>query len=239
MVSNSPNHKPVVIAAIIAGCVMLGVGMAYRVLAGDVWTAGDTIAVDPAVLERLPMRIGDWEGQNVAMDERVMQATGGDTHITRQYLRKNDGGSVSLYIVAGTNGDAVMDHNPEVCYVRGGWVLTGRCPEDLQLNDGTVLPVICYHFQRDGLAGNRIVVLHYCYAMEQYFSRVVEVFSDRWRGLQRIGFAAQVQIIASSQTLTDDAAIRLVTDFAVDSSAVIAELLARIEDERTSHQSEL
>lgn len=224
-------------AAIVASFVMFGVGVAYRVLAGDVLTAEGTIAVDAAVLNRLPMQIGDWVGQEVAVDERIMQATGGDAHINRQYSRRGGLESISLYIVLGTNTHDIMSHRPLGCYRASGWTLIGRDSAAIPLSSGPPIPSLIYQFYREGTPSDKVTVLHYCYADGKYFDEVMKVLSEGWRGLRSIGYAAQVQVIAFSQTLTDDAGIQLVTDFTVDSAAVIAELLARIEEDRISSQS--
>ena len=56
------------------------------------------------------------------------------------------------------------------------------------------------------------------------------------RGIRTVsyGYVAQVQIIASTESLTDDSATKLVSAFAVDSALSIAQLFEALEEERSS-----
>lgn len=225
-------------AAVIAGSiVMFSVGVMYRVLAGDTWHRKSFTPINSESLRRLPLQIADWIGEEVAIDERVIQATGGDLHINRRYTRDGGRESVVLYIVVGTNAAEIMSHRPLGCYRAAGWTLIECHPLRIQSENGIAIQSLLYQFYRDGLATEKITVVHYCRADGQYFDEVMKVLAVGWRGLRSISYAAQVQIIASSQTLTDDAATRMVTDFALESAAPIGGLFEDIETDGSLHGS--
>jgi hypothetical protein len=131
-----------------------------------------------------------------------------------------------------------MSHRPLGCYRRAGWTLIADDYAELPLGDGTELPCIIYQFTAEGMAHGRLIVLHYCHADGQYFDEVMQVLAHGRRGLRRIGYAAQVQIVASSQTLADDSAVQLVSAFAVDSAASIARLFEDIQRDLVEREAD-
>lgn len=234
MMSSNSDHRLVVVAAIAASFLMLIFGLTYRILAARQAAPANKTSIDPTALDKLPLQIGDWMGFDAPLDRTVVDATGSDAHINRQYSRYNGLESVSLFIACGTNVNGVMSHRPTGCYHAAGWQLVARRSIELLLSDGMKLPCIVYQFYREGLEAEKVTILHYCRADEKYFNEVMQVLGTGWRGLRAIGYAAQVQIVASAKTLTDDSATRLVSAFAVDSASSITRLFEDIEKERSA-----
>ncbi len=73
--NDNPNRQPVIVAAVVAGFLMLVSSAAYRVLAARLAAPVNTTLLSPAALERLPLQIGNWAGQNVPLDEAIVRAT--------------------------------------------------------------------------------------------------------------------------------------------------------------------
>jgi hypothetical protein len=232
MTSHDTTRRPVVVAAITASFLILTGGLTYRALAARLGAPVNRAPVDPAALDRLPLEIGGWTGQDVPLDEAIVRKTGTDAHINRRYSRGNGSESISLYIACGVTARALMPHRPEVCYVGAGWTLVDRQPTELPLNDGTTLPCSIFQFSRGGLNAEGMIVIDYFIVDGQYCGDVSLLRSRAWRGSATVRYVAQVQIVASIGAATTDSVTRLVSAFAVDSASLIARLFEGVGSER-------
>ena len=234
MTSDNANRRLVVVAAIIASFLMLILGLTHRALVARLRVPLNKAPLDPAALERFPLQICGWTGQDVPVDEAIVDATGTDAHINRRYSRSSSSESVSLYVACGVNAPEVLIHCPPGCYIATGLSLVDRRSMELLLDDGIKLPCSIFQFFHGGLDTKKVTVLHYLIADGQYFGDVSGSLLQAWRGIRAIGYVAQVQIIASTESLTADSATRLVTAFAVDSALSIAQLFEALEEDRSS-----
>ena len=233
--NDNPNNKSVIAAAIVAGFLMLFSSAAYRVLAARLAAPVNTISLPPTALERLPLQIGDWTGQEAPLDEAVVRAMDTDAHLSRIYSRYNASDNVSLYIAYGVRARDLMTHRPEVCYTGAGWTLIERHSADLPLSDGMDLQCSVFQFSRGALNTNKIVVLDYYIVDGQYCRDVSLLRSKAWRGSSIVRYVAQIQIFASITTnLTADSAEKIVSTFAVESASSISELFKHSEGSRNS-----
>ncbi|MFC1634014.1 exosortase C-terminal domain/associated protein EpsI [Planctomycetota bacterium] len=219
------NHKPVVIAAVAASFLMLFLGLGYRVLAVRLAAPVDSIPISPEALQQLPLEMGGWTGQEVSLDEAIVEATDTDAYINRHYLRKNGLESVSLYIASGVRTRDLMTHRPEVCYTGNGWTLTDRRSIELPLSNGIKLPCNVLQFSRGALNAQKVMVLDYYLVDGQYCRDVSLLRSKAWRGSGTVDYVAQIQITTSIKaTQTAHSAQAIVADFAVESASLIAKL---------------
>lgn len=83
---------------------------------------------DPAVerafqeqLERVPMEIGPYHGEPIAVTERMEALSGADTHLSRFYVH-DDGRRIQLYI-GGSIRNQENFHAPSYCMPAAGWEL--------------------------------------------------------------------------------------------------------------------
>jgi EpsI family protein len=235
--THGPDRRRVAMAATTASLMMFVFGLTYRALASRQGAPVNTTRLDPAVLQALPRQIGDWTGQDVPLSEALVEATGSDAYINRQYSRRNGTESVSLYVACGANVNAVMSHRPMGCYRRTGWLLVDRRSMELPLSDGGTFPCTVYHFRRGDLDAEAVTVLHYCFAGGRYFDEVMKVLATGWRGMHAVNSAAQVEIVASGKALAASAAARLVRDFAVDSAMPVNRILESIEGGQSARDS--
>jgi len=228
-VTHRPKLRPVTLAVIIAGVLMLGFGLTYRVLAARMGVLGNRTSIDPGALEGLPLQIGDWTGQGIPVDETIIDAAGVDAYINRRYSRQGGVESVSLFAACGTNVNEVMSHRPLGCYRAAGWTLVQRRAIELPIVNEVKLPCMVYQFYRKKPVEQVVTVLHYCRADGQYFDEVMQVLAERWGGLRTVRYAAQVQIVASGLTLEFDPIGHEVFNFAAASAAPITHLFTAIE----------
>ncbi len=235
---DNPNYRPVVAATIAASILMLAFGLTYHALAVRLGAYMTISPIVPEVVQRLPMQIGSWTGQDVPLDEAIVRATGTDAHINRRYSRRNGLESVSLYVACGVNARNLVVHRPEVCYISAGLTLMNRRSVELSLNDGTRLPCSVLDFSRGGLNTNQVTALYYFIVDGQCCGDVSLLQSRAWRGSDTVAYVAQVQIVASSKkTLTTDSTVRIVSDFAVDSALSIAQLFEDAGEKRTEDKN--
>jgi EpsI family protein len=227
---DSPNRRPVIAAAVAASLLMLASGLTYHTLAARLAAPVTTRPIAPEAMKEFPMQIGGWTGQEVPLDEAIVRRTHTDAHINRQYSRHNGLESVSLYVACGVKARDLMVHRPEVCYVGAGWTRTDRRSLDLPLSDGRVLPCNAISFSRGTLDTTNIVVLDYYIVDGEYCRDISLLRSKVWQGSGAVRYVAQVQIAAPiADPAGADSAVRVVSDFAVDSASSIAGLFEHID----------
>ena len=229
--NNKYNQRQVIVAAVAAGLLMLAFGFGYRVLAARLAAPVDTTPISPEALAQLPLKIGDWTGREVPLDEAIVRATDTDAHINRRYLRHGSLESVSLYIASGVKARDLMTHRPEVCYTGNGWTLTDRRFVELPLSDVMKLPCNVFEFSRGTLNTNKVVVLNYYIVDGQYCHDVSLLRSKAWRGSGTVRYVAQVQVIASiTANMTAESTANIVSAFAVESASLISRLFESAEE---------
>jgi EpsI family protein len=229
------NRQPAIAAALAAACLMLVFGLAYRVVAARLEAPSDTTPISPVALARFPMQIGDWTGEDVALDEAIVRQTDTDAHLNRRYLRHGGLEAVSFYIASGVKARDLMPHRPEVCYAGAGWTLADRRSIELSLSDSTKLPCNVMQFSRGALNTQKVVVLDYYLVDGQYCADVSLLRSKAWRGQGAVRYVAQIQIVAPiTEARNAQAATKLVSDFAAESAVLTVSLF----DDSKTNQSE-
>ena len=236
MRGDNPSYRPVV-AAIAAGVLVLAFGLTYHTLAARLAAPVSIVPMAPEALAQLPMQIGDWIGEDVPMDEAIVRATGTDAHINRRYSRKNGLESISLFVGCSVSIFDRAIHRPEICYMRAGWTLLDRDTVELTLSDGARLPCSVFQFQRGDLQIERATVLHYYIVDGQCSDDISLLQSKLWRLGGTADYLARVLIVAPNESATADSAVRLVSSFAVDSAASIAQLLDDLQKSRAPSES--
>jgi EpsI family protein len=219
------NVRPVVTAAVVATVLMLVFGLTYHVLAARLAAPVDTEAISQAALDRFPMDIGGWTGVETPIEERIVQATDTDAHLSRRYSRGNGLDSISFYLATGVRARDLMPHRPEVCYTGAGWTLVDKESAELSLPDEAKLPCNVMRFSRGALNKQGVLVLDYYLVDGQYCADVSLLRSKAWRGSGTVDYVAQVQIVAPvSSVMTTNSAQALVSDFAVESASSVLRL---------------
>jgi len=217
--------RPLLLAAITAGSVMLATGIGYRVLAARLAAPAHAIALSSEALARFPMKFGGWTGREAPLSEEIVEATDTDAHVSRRYVRAGGLDSVWFYIAYGVRARDLMPHRPEVCYTGAGWMLIDRRDTELTLSDGTELPCNVMQFSRGTLNKERVIVLDYYIVDGEYSHDVSLLRSKAWSGSGTVGYVAQVQIVASVTPNTDlNSAGESVYDFAALSASSVLRL---------------
>ncbi len=221
--------RSILAAVLVASFLILVHGVAHHALAARLAAPGAATPIALEVLAKLPLEIGAWTGRDVPLDEDIVRRTDTDAHLNRQYARGRGLEPVSLYVACGVKTRDLMPHRPEVCYVGAGWTRIARRSLELSLNDGTTVPCNVIYFARGAFNTSKIVVLDYYIVDGQYCRDVSLLRSKAWRGSSLVGYATQVQIMASvTETSNVQSTTQSISDFAVDSAPLIFHLFEPI-----------
>lgn len=89
------------------------------------WTGRWQYSAAPAEaasrLGKVPLEAGDWLGQNLEADSRLLTDAYGVLY--RRYVNRRTGKAVTLYLLCGRPGP-VSVHTPDVCYGASGFIVT-------------------------------------------------------------------------------------------------------------------
>jgi hypothetical protein len=220
------SSKMSVLAALVtAGILMIIFGFGYRVVADKLSIDTSSLVIDPEILKEFPIRIGDWTGTEIPLDEKIIKATDTDARISRNYSKLNSQSVVWFYVAFGVKARDLMPHRPEVCYIGAGWTLTEKSSVDLQTENGQVLPVSIIKFKRGTLNYEYMLVLDYYIVDGQYCRDVSLLRSKVWQGSGSVGYVAQVQVVTPAATENMDISEKKVSSFAIESSPYLLEIL--------------
>jgi len=226
MPKNNRLYRSPIFAAVTATIIMFVFGASHRAFTNRLTNSTSVSSMSPDALEKLPLQIGDWTGQEKPLDEAIIEATDTDAHISRQYSRHNTSEHVFLYIAAGQRARDLMPHRPEVCYTGAGWTRVGSDAKKLLLEDGKELPCNVFQFSKGALNTKNVIILDYYIVDEQLCRDISLMRSKIWRGSGTIEYVAQVQIVTDITTdRTADVAFKIVSNFARESAKSIFQVL--------------
>ena len=197
--------------------------LGYRCMASRYAQVGRSVPLPPGTLAKIPMKIGDWTGTDVPMDQDVIYRTQTDDRINRVYRRGQD--EVNFYVAYGVRTRDLFPHRPEVCYEGAGWNLDDQKELNLQGNDEVALPVQIQKFTRGELEKEQVMVLNYYLVNGVYSADVSGLRRDAWRLDKHQSYCAQVQITAS--TFSNERSELLIGTFAQAAGPFVRDLLKR------------
>jgi EpsI family protein len=108
-----------------------------------------------AALVSLPMEVGDWAGQDVAVDPLVLKESQADDYISRVYADRRQPGRKLWLWVNYTREGLNLRHSPVVCLPSGGWTkVESQCRVVAVPAPGGVLPVMRLGYTQGELVQN-------------------------------------------------------------------------------------
>jgi len=223
------------LAAGVGVFLLIASGAGYQWLAGQYAHASSSVPIPRGTLGQLPMEIDGWKGRDVPISDDIIRATDCDDFVNRAYARPEKRQNVGLWVAYGVKFRDLMPHRPEVCYTGNGWTLDEIRELKLAAADSTAIPCRLLRFTRGALGGERITVLNYYLIDGQCYPDVSGLRKDICKFNSDIQYVAQLQITCSD-ALFQAAAEQSVTDFAVDSAALIRDLLERAVAAATSEK---
>ena len=222
------------VAVGVALLLLISSGAGFQWLAARYARASESVPIPPGTLARLPMTIGDWQGEDVPVEDRIVQATDTDDHVNRSYWLAGGKQGVGFWLAYGVRSRDLMPHRPEVCYPGAGWTLERT--ENLTLTDEASSPLPCriLRFRRGALQNECLVVLNYYLVDGEYSPDVSAVRRRSWQFKSELQYVAQVQVTCKVDPWRGDdtGAVR---SFAEESAPEIRSLLAEaVEAAQTS-----
>lgn len=91
----------------------------------DRWVYSQELQNSLIRLDRVPMNVGDWRGENLAYEPEDMARAGIRGTVLRRYRNSRTGAAVTLLVVCGRGGP-ISVHTPDVCYEAAGYQQSGK-----------------------------------------------------------------------------------------------------------------
>jgi hypothetical protein len=110
------RYSPIILA------VLLIVGLTYFEVQMTDRLAGTNVSAEQraALLEKVPSTVGDWHGDDMAVDPSVRKTAGAIGAVQRAYHNVRTGEKVDLWLIVG-HAREVSYHTPDVCYPSQGF----------------------------------------------------------------------------------------------------------------------
>ncbi|WP_237722551.1 exosortase-associated EpsI family protein [Singulisphaera acidiphila] len=89
------------------------------------WTVSHAIEDAAARLDRVPLTLGDWQGEPMELDRKQLALGEIAGYIARRYVNRLNQDTVTVLLVCGSPGP-ISVHTPDVCYVGAGFELSGE-----------------------------------------------------------------------------------------------------------------
>lgn len=87
----------------------------------DRFSEGNVSAEQRAkLLERIPKKIGDWQGEDLEVSDTVRQTAGAVGAVSRTYRNSRTGEKVDLWLIVG-HARQISAHTPNICYEASGF----------------------------------------------------------------------------------------------------------------------
>ncbi|AGA29603.1 exosortase-associated EpsI family protein [Singulisphaera acidiphila] len=84
------------------------------------WTVSHAIEDAAARIDRLPMTLGDWQGQAMKLDREQLALAEIAGYVARRYEDRLHGDAVTILLVCGAPGP-ISVHTPDICYSGAGF----------------------------------------------------------------------------------------------------------------------
>jgi hypothetical protein len=107
---------------------------AYGIAEGlwtDRWGLSHKLDEAVARLSSIPRTVGAWEGVDRQLDQRQVDKAEMAGYLSRQYLNRTTGASISMLLVCGRPGPTAL-HSPDICYQATGYQMAASERHSLQ-----------------------------------------------------------------------------------------------------------
>jgi hypothetical protein len=191
-------------------------GITYRVAASHAKSWVETPVKLPVALSNFPVRVGEWSGKDVPIPANIQRIAGNDDFLNRLYINESKNQWVNIYIAYCGRPRNMVGHQPDACYVGGGWIHDYTQPSKVFSSSGLEIPCLIHGFHRPSPETGEIVVMNF-YILNGQLTNDESGFSGvGWRTPNIAGdparYVAQVQISSvlessvrkAAQEMTDE-----------------------------------
>jgi EpsI family protein len=125
----------------------------------------------------MPLRIGDWQGEDTELDPEIANATGAQRIVDRRY-RDDKGRVISIHTAMFEDPKGGVYHSPLNCYRSQGWEKLSETRRDVSIDEEATIPVSLTSWDLKG--EKRVVVYWYQLGKHTLFGRWDLGFKVRW-----------------------------------------------------------
>lgn len=105
---------------------------------------------------QVPKQIGNWVGEDLAVDEVVQNTAGAVSYVSRLYLNQDTGAKVKLWLIVGHSRD-ICRHTPNICYPASGFRQDGiQIRHTFDLPGGKTAEFFTAKFLKDDAFGRQM-----------------------------------------------------------------------------------
>ncbi len=182
----------------VAGVILLGVGANWLWIPKPADAAAYHYRIR-AEEEKLPLDIGDWNGDETPIEPDAIKMLKPNALLSRRYTNAM-GVSVGLLVVQCGNARDLVAHYPPVCRVNAGWTMITAEPHDWQVGD-LFITGTKYRFEKHSLETyGSIVIDNFMILPDGRIARDMKPVDQAASDVRRRYFgAAQVQLVTSSE----------------------------------------
>jgi len=149
---------------------------------------------DPAMFSDLVVQA--WQAVEIPSDKRISEALRTDSSLFKQYVSKNNGQRVTVYIgYYNSLQGAQHSHSPHVCYVGHGWTTSSLGKISVNGNKGDVLMANQLLIKKD--EESELVYYWYQYrdkAFADLFRMKLALLPNRLRGLDQSNVFVRISL---------------------------------------------
>jgi EpsI family protein len=158
----------------------------------------------------MPLQLGKWRGENTKLDPEIAAATGAATIVDRAY-RDEQRIAVSLHTAVFEDPAIGINHSPLNCYRRNGWNKTDDTRENVEISQGSTLPVAMTAWEKEG---EKVMVVYWYQLGEQVLYDRFELGSIRWKMRGQPKWPALIKVMIQIPVTDPDDSKALVLGFA-------------------------
>jgi len=183
---------------LLAVVVLLLAGAVYRVAASHLRAIIENPIGLPVPLKVFPLTINGWAGKDMPVSETIQRVADTDDFLNRLYINNATDRWVTLYVAYSSRPRTMLGHQPQVCYIAGGWVHDRTEISEFVSSNGRKVSCLIHRFHMPEPRNEETVVLNF-YIVNGQITVDESVFSGLgWRTPNIAGspahYVAQVQM---------------------------------------------
>jgi hypothetical protein len=206
-VSNMGLSRPSWLLAVV---VVLIAGVVYRVTAYRLKAVVDSAITLPVPMKAFPLTINSWSGKDTPVTEAVERVADTDDFLNRLYIDSARNQWANLYVAYTARPRTMLGHQPQACYVAGGWIHDSTEPSQFISSAGRVIPCLVHRFHKPAPQNDETVVLNFYIVNGRCTNDESVITGIGWRTPNIAGnparYVAQVQITSVMESAVRTAA---------------------------------
>ena len=181
---------------IVTALVATGYGATYLVQAS---TEPPEVRLPDWNFAEMPQQLGDWRGENMELDPKIMVRLGAASVTDRMY-RNETGQSVSSHTAIFADPREAVDHRPDSCYRGAGWLKIDETSAEVSIGENRTIPVYFTTWERNG---DRVLVVYWYQIGEQVILDRMGLGTLRWTMRGQPVWPATVKVLLQTSAWGD------------------------------------